>query len=193
MSWNFVAIREMATKKLYDCDLGGRPEPVSAQERNELSTRYGNSKQDEDRLLIKQSSILTGTYGHVRAIIALASLFFVLIFAPSSPARADPPITVGQCIEHGGSTGDPDGSPIKSCCLDNDVTGIKGCYICDGHWANCVWDAGRGSSFTSGAPPRQPVTGPVLREPTENASPNAADPQLKLSPETVPGGPATTR
>jgi len=50
----------------------------------------------------------------------------------------EPDISVGTCIEHGGSVPQPDGSPIRACCLDGPVA--KGCYICDYGWRNCVWD-----------------------------------------------------
>jgi hypothetical protein len=70
-----------------------------------------------------------------------------LTLAMARQCRADPPpnISVGQCLEHGGSTNEPDESPIRSCCLNG--VAAKGCYICDSHWANCVWDSGYSRIF----------------------------------------------
>ena len=62
----------------------------------------------------------------------------------SGTARAvdneTPVITVGTCIEHGGTVEQPEGSPIRACCMTSDVGGYNGCYICDYKWENCVWD-----------------------------------------------------
>lgn len=80
----------------------------------------------------------------------LVSLLLLLLHAPPAPAldNAEPPvITVGQCIQHGGAEPQPPGSPIQACCLDSDITGIRGCYICDYKWENCTWEpapAGKG-------------------------------------------------
>ena len=65
-----------------------------------------------------------------------------------APALAEkikkPPISVGSCIEHGGGVEQPDGSAIRACCMDSDVTGIRGCYICDSNWENCTWEPAKG-------------------------------------------------
>lgn len=53
----------------------------------------------------------------------------------SSP---EPDISLGTCIEHGGTVEQPEGSPIRACCLDGIVA--RGCYICDNAWRNCVWE-----------------------------------------------------
>lgn len=74
---------------------------------------------------------------------ALLVPFLLLLHAASAPAlnNAEPPvITVGQCIQHGGAEPQPPGSPIQACCLDSDITGIRGCYICDYKWENCTWE-----------------------------------------------------
>ncbi|MBX6322309.1 MAG: hypothetical protein IRY94_10805 [Rhodospirillaceae bacterium] len=65
-----------------------------------------------------------------------------VLAAPAGRAapKDTPDITVGQCIEHGGTVGQPEGSPIRTCCMDSDITGIRGCYICDYKWENCIWD-----------------------------------------------------
>lgn len=65
-----------------------------------------------------------------------------------SPSFADPRdnfpgISLDECLAHGGNVDQPYGSPIRACCIDtpgSDITGIKGCYICDQSWKNCVWE-----------------------------------------------------
>lgn len=52
-----------------------------------------------------------------------------------------PPLGVGTCLEHGGATSQPEGSAIRTCCMDGMVQ--KGCWICDYKWENCTWDPGR--------------------------------------------------
>ena len=75
----------------------------------------------------------------VRSVVFVAAAALLLA---ASAARAEPnnnpDISVGTCIEHGGSVPQPEGSPIRACCLDGIVA--KGCYICDYKWENCVWD-----------------------------------------------------
>jgi len=73
---------------------------------------------------------------------SFAILFAAVLFAPapSNAAAPAPDITVTQCVENGGADTQPPGSPIRTCCLDSDITGIRGCYICDYKWENCVWE-----------------------------------------------------
>jgi len=81
------------------------------------------------------------------SLVAAAALLAILLgtYLPAAPAQAldnqqPPDISVGTCIENGGSVEQPAGSPIRACCLDSDITGVKGCYICDYKWENCTWD-----------------------------------------------------
>jgi len=102
--------------------------------------------------------------------LVLALPFVLGAFGSARAAAPEPTISVGTCIEHGGSDPQPEGSPIKTCCMDSDVTGIRGCYICDTNWKNCVWDAAYNAAVSHGAlggnnkapvskaPPRSPVT-----------------------------------
>jgi hypothetical protein len=93
----------------------------------------------------------------------------LLLLAATSPGRTlppEPPISVGTCIEHGGSVDQPEGSAIRACCLDSDITGIRGCYICDNNWKNCVWDPAYRNNLPVG--PGRPGTkqySPVLKTP----------------------------
>ena len=54
--------------------------------------------------------------------------------------QANPELSVGQCIEGGGTVEQEPGSAIRACCMDSEVTGIRGCYICNYKWEDCVWD-----------------------------------------------------
>ena len=93
----------------------------------------------------------------MRCIAIIVAVSATLLLA-GPPARAadneSPPISVGTCIEHGGGVEQPEGSPIRACCLDGIVA--RGCYICDNNWQNCVWEPAF-SSMQGGA------TGPKVR------------------------------
>jgi hypothetical protein len=66
--------------------------------------------------------------------------------------QPDPELSVGQCIESGGTVEQEPGSAIRACCMDSEVTGIRGCYICNYKWEDCVWDPAY-SGKTQGTPP----------------------------------------
>lgn len=67
-------------------------------------------------------------------------LLLAPVFALAEKRSENPDISVGTCIEHGGADEQPEGSAIRTCCLDSDLTGIRGCYICDYKWENCTWE-----------------------------------------------------
>ncbi len=84
-----------------------------------------------------------------------AATALLLLFGPAAQAKDNQPVTpdisVGSCIENGDIVEQPAGSPIRACCLDSDITGVRGCYICDYKWENCTWDpAGKGGSKGKG-------------------------------------------
>jgi hypothetical protein len=75
--------------------------------------------------------------------LSILAVVIALMVAPATGAEkqaGNPDISVGTCIEHGGADDQPEGSAIRTCCLDSDLTGIRGCYICDYKWENCTWE-----------------------------------------------------
>jgi hypothetical protein len=76
------------------------------------------------------------------SILIVAAALGILLGLPVAALDNEqaPDVSVGTCIEKGGTVEQPEGSAIRACCLDSDITGIRGCYICDYKWENCVWD-----------------------------------------------------
>jgi hypothetical protein len=88
---------------------------------------------------------------HMRSAIVISAAILVLV--ASNPSKAEkpqnPPITVTTCVEHGGAVEQPPGSAIRACCMYSDITGIKGCYVCDSQWNSCVWEPAPKGSLPS--------------------------------------------
>jgi hypothetical protein len=76
----------------------------------------------------------------MKASFAILVAAVILTPAFSKAAAPAPDITVTQCVEQGGADPQPPGSAIRTCCLDSEITGIRGCYICDYKWENCEWE-----------------------------------------------------
>ena len=95
----------------------------------------------------------------------------------AEPIDNSPAISLQECLAHGGNVEQPYGSPIRACCIDgpgSDITGIKGCYICERDWTNCVWDPARtASSFHNNVAPN---SGLNVQTPLPNPKPGVPHP-----------------